>query len=54
MSASVTEDFLRLVRSWLRIIAGSGNWTPIAIGAKFVISSREARFISSCDRSLPI
>ena len=42
MSASDVGDFLRLARNWLRILVASGNSTPIAIGAKFVIFSREA------------
>jgi hypothetical protein len=41
-SAKSVFDFLRLARNWLRILVASRNSTPIAIGAKFVISSREA------------
>jgi len=41
MSASDTGDFLRLARSWLRIVAASGvNFLEtVAAGAKFCFSS---------------
>jgi hypothetical protein len=61
MSASDTGDFLRLARSWLRIVAASDvNFSEsVAAGAEFFFSSevsppilsREARSVSSCDRN---
>jgi hypothetical protein len=61
MSASDTGDFLRLARSWLRIVAASGiNFSEtVAAGAKFCfssesfasVSSQLAHSISSCDHS---
>ena len=60
-SARSVFDFLRLTRSWLRIVAASGvNFSKsVAAGAKFCffsesfasISSRSARSVSSCDHS---
>ena len=60
-SAKSVFDFLRLARSWLRIVAASGvNFSEsVAAGAEFCfsskssasISSRSARSVSSCDRS---
>jgi hypothetical protein len=54
-------DFLRLARSWLRIVAASGvNFSEsVTAGAEICfnsensvsISSRSARSVSSCDRS---
>jgi hypothetical protein len=41
-SASSVFDFLPLAQSWLRSLAASGNSTPIAISAEFVIFSPEA------------
>jgi hypothetical protein len=43
MSASDTGDFLRLARSWLRIVAASGVdfWETVAAGAEFCFSGRE-------------
>jgi hypothetical protein len=45
MSASDTGDFLRLARSWLRIVAASGVnfWESLAAGAEFCFSGREFR-----------
>jgi hypothetical protein len=61
MSASDTGDFLRLARSWLRVVAASGaNFSEsVAAGAEFClssesfasISSRSARSVSSCDQT---
>jgi hypothetical protein len=60
-SAKSVFDFLRLARSWLRIVAASGvNFLEsVAAGAGFFfsedrfasISSGSARSVSSCDRS---
>ncbi len=60
-SAKSVFDFLRLVRSWLRIVAASGVTLSksVAAGAEFCfssessasISSRSARSVSSCDRN---
>jgi hypothetical protein len=45
MSANNTGDFLRLARSWLRIVAASGVdfWETVAAGAEFCFSGREFR-----------
>jgi hypothetical protein len=61
MSASDTGDFLRLAQIWLRSVAASGaNFSEsVAVRAEFFFSSevpppilsREARSVSSCDRS---
>jgi hypothetical protein len=60
-SAKSVFDFLRLARSWLRIVAASGvNFLgSVAAGAEFCfssessasISSRSARSVSNCDRN---
>jgi len=60
-SARSVFDFLRLARSWLRIVAASAvNFLEsVAAGAEFCfslessasISSRSARSVSSCDRN---
>jgi hypothetical protein len=45
MSASDTGDFLRLARSWLKIVVASGvNFSKsVAAGAEFCFSGREFR-----------
>jgi hypothetical protein len=61
MSASDTGDFLRLARSWLRMVAVSNVdfSESVAAGAEFCFSSessasiclRSARSVSSCDQT---
>ena len=60
-SAKSAFEFLRLTRSWLRIVAASdvNFWESVAAGAKFSFSSesfapilsRSVCSVSSCDRS---